>query len=152
MSITNLILIIDTEECDDYKVGDILEISHIDDLGVHVLNTEQRYVYDHQFEYIVDHEACFIESFDSDGKIIKEDYVFTFGERMTLEGFSDYYYVNTTEEGSVVFSREPFTTHGTFESHGSLDKFWNNFKPYVESLVLTQSELDKAFGCSVQVV
>ena len=45
----NLIEITEVESMDDYKVGDILEVSFVENAGVNVLNTKQQYVYNYQF-------------------------------------------------------------------------------------------------------
>ena len=82
----------------------------------------------------------------------EEPYVFTFGERMTLPETPrcEFYYVGTLDDGSILFSRDPASSFMSVYSH-SLGEM-NDFRPYVEPLVLTQSELDEAFGCPVQVV
>ena len=46
----NLIEITEVEEPDDYKVGAILEVCHVEDEGVYVLDTKQQYVYNYQFK------------------------------------------------------------------------------------------------------
>ena len=46
----NLIEITEVEAPDDYKVGDILEVCHVEYEGVNVLNTRQQYVHNHQFK------------------------------------------------------------------------------------------------------
>ncbi len=84
---------------------------------------------------------------------------FTFGQRMTLVGFTnnEFYYVGTHDNGVVFFTREPIPKGRDFsaESHGS-EEGMNDFIPYVEPEVepteYTVEELEAKLGEKIKVV
>ena len=137
---TNLIKITAVESWDDYVVGDILEVSHIDKDGYMVLNTIQEFVWPHQSEPLTQQEVD--DLFEPQAP---KKHEFTYGQRVVIEeSQQEYYCLGYTSEGRLITTRKPYDLEHVFTW---CKLYSDDAQPYVPPKVkLTVERLNADYG------